>query len=495
MMNNIIVLPLIIPIMIGVLLVFFNSQVKLQRVITLLTLFLITGFSIYILNAIQKEGILRLDFGGWEPPFGILFVADSFSMLLVLTASIVTTLCVMYAFSSIGERHEKMYFYPFVLFLLAGVNGSFLTGDMFNLFVCFEVTLLASYVLITLGGTKRQLRESIKYVVINVVASWFFLLALAYLYGSLGTLNMAHLSERVAEAGQDPLLTTIGILFLVVFSVKAGLLLFFWLPGSYSAPPMAIAALFGALLTKVGIYALFRTFTIIFYHDPFITHTLLGIMAGITLIVGCMGAIAYKDMRLIASYNVVIAVGFMLVGLAIGTTVAIEGSIYYIVHDMIAKAMLFLLVGTMISLTGKTRINEISGLIKNYPLLGWMFFIVTCSLAGIPPLSGFVGKILVGQGAIESGAYILLALAFLSSIVVLYSLLRIFLNSIFGETIISLEDETPLKFGMIFPIFLLGVGTLALGLGAEVVSVYVSDAANTLTNPSIYIDAILGREE
>ncbi|MCM3357524.1 MAG: Na+/H+ antiporter subunit D [Psychrobacillus sp.] len=494
-MNNIIVLPLIIPIMIGVLLVFFNRQVKLQRIITLVTLLSITGISIYTLNTIQKEGILRLDFGGWEPPFGILFVADSFSMLLVLTASIVTTLCMMYAFSSIGERHEKMYFYPFVLFLLAGVNGSFLTGDMFNLFVCFEVTLLASYVLITLGGTKRQLRESIKYVVINVVASWFFLLALAYLYGSLGTLNMAHLSERVAEAGQDPLLTTIGILFLVVFSVKAGLLLFFWLPGSYSAPPMAIAALFGALLTKVGIYALFRTFTIIFYHDPFITHTLLGIMAGITLIVGCMGAIAYKDMRLIASYNVVIAVGFMLVGLAIGTTVAIEGSIYYIVHDMIAKAMLFLLVGTMISLTGKTRINEISGLIKNYPLLGWMFFIVTCSLAGIPPLSGFVGKILVGQGAIESGAYILLALAFLSSIVVLYSLLRIFLNSIFGETIISLEDETPLKFGMIFPIFLLGIGTLALGLGAEVVSVYVSDAANTLTNPSIYIDAILGREE
>ncbi len=495
MMNNIIVLPLIIPIMIGVLLVFFNRQVKLQRIITLVTLLSITGISIYTLNTIQKEGILRLDFGGWEPPFGILFVADSFSMLLVLTASIVTTLCMMYAFSSIGERHEKMYFYPFVLFLLAGVNGSFLTGDMFNLFVCFEVTLLASYVLITLGGTKRQLRESIKYVVINVVASWFFLLALAYLYGSLGTLNMAHLSERVAETGQDPLLTTIGILFLVVFSVKAGLLLFFWLPGSYSAPPMAIAALFGALLTKVGIYALFRTFTIIFYHDPFITHTLLGIMAGITLIVGCMGAIAYKDMRLIASYNVVIAVGFMLVGLAIGTTVAIEGSIYYIVHDMIAKAMLFLLVGTMISLTGKTRINEISGLIKNYPLLGWMFFIVTCSLAGIPPLSGFVGKILVGQGAIESGAYILLALAFLSSIVVLYSLLRIFLNSIFGETIISLEDETPLKFGMIFPIFLLGIGTLALGLGAEVVSVYVSDAANTLTNPSIYIDAILGREE
>ena len=177
-------------------------------------------------------------------------------MLFVLTASIVTAICLIYAFSSIGERHEKMFFYPFVLFLIAGVNGSFLTGDMFNLFVCFEVMLLASYVLVTLGGKKVQLRESIKYVVINVLSSWFFLVALAYLYGTLGTLNMAHLSERVAEAGQGPLLTTISIVFLIVFSLKAGLLLFFWLPGSYSVPPTAIAALFGALLTKVGIYAL-----------------------------------------------------------------------------------------------------------------------------------------------------------------------------------------------------------------------------------------------
>ena len=492
MMNNIIVLPLIIPIMVGVLLVFLRPYVKAQRVISLLTMIGLAGISLYILNKVQTDGILRLDFGGWEPPFGILFVADSFAMLFVLTASVVTAICLIYAFSSIGERHEKMYFYPFVLFLVAGVNGSFLTGDMFNLFVCFEVMLLASFVLITLGGKKVQLRESIKYVVINVLSSWFFLVALAYLYGTLGTLNMAHLAERVAEAGQGPLLTTISILFLIVFSLKAGLLLFFWLPGSYSAPPTAIAALFGALLTKVGIYAIFRTFTLIFYHEPSITHTLIGIMAGITLILGSIGAIAYKDLRLIASYNVVIAVGFILVGLAVASQVSIEGSIYYVIHDMIAKAMLFLIVGTMIALTGKTKINEISGLIRNYPLFGWMVFVVTCSLTGIPPLSGFVGKVLVGQGAVESGSYVLLALAFLSSIVVLYSLLRIFLNSIFGETIISLEDEIPLKKGMIVSIVLLGAGTVALGLGAEFLSGYVHDAAYTLANPSVYIEAILG---
>ena len=494
-MNNLVVLPLIIPIMVGVILVFLRPYIRLQRVISLLTMIGISVLSMYTLNVIQTDGIIRLDFGGWKPPFGILFVGDSFAMLLVLTASIVTAVCLIYAFSSIGEKHEKMFFYPFVLFLIAGVNGSFLTGDLFNLFVCFELMLLASYALVTLGGEKVQLRESIKYVVINVLASWFFLVALAYLYGTLGTLNMAHISERVAEAGQDPLLTTISIVFLLVFSLKAGLLLFFWLPGSYSVPPTAVAALFGALLTKVGIYALFRMFTLIFYHEPSITHQLIGVMAGVTIILGCMGALAYKDVRLIVSYNVVIAVGFILIGLAIATPTAIEGSIYYIIHDMIAKALLFLLAGAMIKMTGVTKFDQMSGLIRNYPVFGWMFFIVTCSLAGIPPLSGFVGKILVGQSAIETGSYVLLALAFFSSIVVLYSLLRIFLNAIFGETIISKEDEVPLKKGLLIPVVLLGFGTISLGLGAELLADYVSNAAYTLTNPAVYIEAVLGGNE
>lgn len=494
-MNNLVVLPLIIPIMAGVILVFLRPYIRLQRVISLLTMIGVSGLSIYMLDVIQTDGIIRLDFGGWKPPFGILFVGDSFAMLLVLTASIVTAVCLIYAFSSIGEKHEKMFFYPFVLFLIAGVNGSFLTGDLFNLFVCFELMLLASYALVTLGGEKVQLKESIKYVVINVLASWFFLVALAYLYGTLGTLNMAHISERVAEAGQDPLLTTISIVFLLVFSLKAGLLLFFWLPGSYSVPPTAVAALFGALLTKVGIYALFRMFTLIFYHEPSITHQLIGIMAGVTIILGCMGALAYKDIRLIVSYNVVIAVGFILIGLAIATQTAIEGSIYYIIHDMIAKALLFLLAGAMIKMTGVTKFDQMSGLIRNSPVFGWMFFIVTCSLAGIPPLSGFVGKILVGQSAVESGSYVLLTLAFFSSIVVLYSLLRIFLNAIFGETIISKEDEVPLKKGLLIPVVLLGFGTISLGLGAEVLADYVSNAAYTLTNPAVYIEAVLGGDE
>ncbi|RWR06520.1 Na+/H+ antiporter subunit D [Siminovitchia fortis] len=494
-MNNVIVFPMVLPLLTGIILVFFRKHIQLQRWMSIGVMAFVAGISLYILNLIQTKGILRLDFGGWEPPFGILFVADSFSALLVLTASIVTAICLLYAFFSIDRAREEMFFYPFVLLMVAGVNGSFLTGDIFNLFVCFEVMLLASYILISLGGTKIQLKESVIYVAVNVLSSWFFLVAVAYLYGTVGTLNMAHLSQRIAESGQTPILTVISILFLIVFGLKAGLLLYFWLPGSYSAPPTAVAALFGALLTKVGIYSMFRMFSLIFYHEPQVTHTLIGIMAGLTLIGGSLGAVAYRDIRLIVSYNVIIGAGFILVGLAVSTPAAIEGSIFYLVHDMISKALLFLLAGTMIALTGHAKMERMSGLIRNYPVLGWLFFIVMLSLAGIPPLSGFLGKVLVSQGAIESGSYILLAISLISSLFVLYSLLRIFKQCFWGETTISEDEEVPLGKGMLIPAVLLAAASIGLGLGSELLAGYVRDAAVTLTNPNVYIEGVLVQDE
>jgi len=490
-MNNVLVLPLIIPIITAVILVFLRDNIILQRIISLVTMVFVTSISVILLFAVQNEGIIKVDFGGWLPPFGILFVADSFSILLVIIASIVTIICLIYAFSTIGSRHERMFFYPFVLLLVAGVNGSFLTGDIFNLFVCFEVMLLASYVLIALGGEKVQLRESFKYVLINVVTSWIFLVSLAYLYGTLKTLNMAHIAQRVAEVGQDPLITTVAILFLVVFSIKAGLLLFFWLPGSYIVPPTAVQALFAALLTKVGVYALIRTFMLMFPLNQEVTHTLIGIMAGLTIIAGCMGALSGKDVYTIATYNVVIGVGFILIGLTIGTETAISGSIYYLIHDMLAKGLLFLLIGTMVYLTGETVVKRMSGLIQHYPLFGWIYFIVLLTLTGIPPFSGFVGKILIGQGAIESGSFILLAIGFASSVIVLYSLLRIFLASFFGETTVSEEDKRPIPKGVMVSFIFMTLLIIYVGVGAETLSIYVQDAARTLINPSIYIDAIL----
>lgn len=490
-MNNIILIPMILPILAGVLLIFLRTYGRLQAWTSIAVLAVVAAAAVYLLNAIQTDGILRIDFGGWTPPFGISFVADSFAVLLVLTSSVVTVICLLHALVSTDKELVTMYFYPTVLFLIAGINGSFLSGDIFNLFVCFEVMLLSSYILLTLGGSKRQLREAIKYVSINIVSSWFFLIAIAYLYGAVGTLNFAHLSVRVAENGQEPLLTTISIVFLIVFSLKAGLLLYFWLPGSYSSPPVVTSALFGALLTKVGIYAMFRMFTLVFYHEPETTHNIIAVMAVLTLIGGSIGAIAHNDIRQIAAYNVVIAVGFILTGLAIATPDAIEGAIFYLLHDMVVKALLFLLIGTIILLTGTAQIGKMSGIIQNYPILGWSFFIAMLSLAGIPPLSGFVGKVLLSQGAIDSGSYILLAIALGSSLFVLYSLLKIFKNCFWGETIVSKDDQVPLRRGFLVPCLLLVALTIGIGLGAEGLSDYVSDAADTLLNPQVYIDAVL----
>lgn len=490
-MNNIIVLPMVIPLLVGIFLVFIPNSLSLQRWLTVAFLFLNGSISGFILYQIYVNGIIRLDFGGWMPPFGILFVADSFAMLLVTSTNLVSALVVIYATVSIGKKRESLYFYAFVNFLIAGVNGSFLTGDLFNLFVTFEVMLLASYVLITLGAGRNQLVESLKYIAINVVSSSLFLIAIAYLYGTLGTLNMAHLSVRIAEAGQTSLLTVISLLFLIVFSLKGALLLYQWLPGSYSTPPTAIAALFGALLTKVGIYAIIRVFTLLFYHEPQFTHTIIGIMAGITLVGGALGAIAYANIRSIVSYNVIISVGFILIGLAVMQPEGLEGATIYLVHDMFVKALLFLLAGTVIWLANTDKIDEISGLIRHYPVLGWSFFIAVLTLAGIPPLSGFIGKILIAQGAISTGSFILLALGFLSSFVVLYSLLRVFMNCFWGETIIDEDEAKPVPKGMLIPILSFVAVAFALGLGTELIAPFVQDAAETLINPQIYIDAVL----
>ncbi|TDL31796.1 Na+/H+ antiporter subunit D [Jeotgalibacillus sp. S-D1] len=493
-MNNILVFPMVIPVITGVALLFFRSYPAVQRWSTIAAMLSVFAISLWILEDVRSNGIMRLDFGGWTPPFGITFVADSFAMLLVAAASFVSLICMLYAVFAGDKRREYYFQYTFMLLLIAGVNGAFLTGDLFNLFVCFEVMLLASYVLMTLGGEKKQLTEGIKYVLINILSSWLFLLGLAYVYGTLGTLNFAQLSLRIAEAGQPPILTAISILFLAVFSLKAGLVLYFWLPGSYSALPTAVSALFAALLTKVGVYALFRTFTLLFYHEPSITHTIIGWMAITTLAGGSLGAIAYVDIRKIAAYNVVIAIGFILVGLASNNAAGIQGSIYYLVHDIVIKGLLFLIIGTIIYLTSNARLDRTSGLITNYPILGWIFLITTLSLGGVPPFSGFAGKLMIGQGAISSGEYVMVGAAFLSSLFVLYSLIRIFLNMFWGEVLIPRKHQIPLPFPLLAPLVVLAIVTIGLGLGMDFMAPYVTDAATVLMNPEVYIEGALDNE-
>ena len=411
MSNNLIVLPIIIPIIAGMLMVIFRHKIGMHRLLSMAAIVAVGVVSAVLMEQVRASGIQILYLGGWAAPFGISLVADMLALILVLVTAVVIFCCMFYAFSSIGAEREKHYFYPLVLFLMTGVNGSFLTGDIFNLFVFFEVMLVASYVLISLGGTKIQLRESVKYILINMISSSLFLVAIAFLYAMTGTLNMAHLSVRVAEAGQGGLMTVVALLFLIVFSIKAGLFLFFWLPESYSAPPTALAAIFAALLTKVGVYAIIRVFSLIFYHEPSITHLFIGILAALSMVLGAVGAVAYWDIKKIITYNVVVGVGFILAGVASFTLAGMRGSLYYLIHDMIVKALLFLLGGTIIHLTGTSKVRSMSGLIRLHPQLGWMFFVGALSLSGLPPLSGFIGKIFITEGTFRSG-YFLLAVSY-----------------------------------------------------------------------------------
>lgn len=491
-MSNLLVLPVLIPLATAVILIFFKEKIRLQRGISTTSGLLNLFISVFLVQRVHSEGIQTLQMGGWAPPYGIVFVGDMFAVLLVMMASLVSFAILLYSFSSIGAERERFYYYSFFHFLLVGVYGSFLTGDIFNLFVFFEVMLISSYALISLGGTRLQLRETSKYLLINIVSSTLFVAAVAYLYAAVGTLNMAHLSLRIAEAGQNGVLNVIAILFLIVFSLKAGLFLFFWLPGSYSAPPAAVRALFGALLTKVGLYAIIRTFTLLFVNDPGFTGDWIAWMAAATMILGGLGAVAYKDIPRILNYNVIISVGFVAFGLAAGTADSLNGAVFYLLHDMLAKALMFILGGMIITAAGTDRLAGMGGMIRRYPLLGWMFFILALALVGIPPLSGFAGKLLIIRGALDAGMLTLALIGLGSSFLVLYSLIKVFRLAFWGDDpeIVVPKTKRGLKgTSAVAAVLLLLV--ILMGLKSEAVYTYVSQAGEVLSTPALYIESVM----
>lgn len=491
-MSNLLIYPILIPLLTAIILIFFKN-IYVQRAISVISTLLTTIAACTLVYINHSKGILSLNLSNWEAPFGITLVSDMLSALLVTTASFITLVCVIYSFRSIGEQREKYYYYSVVQFLLLGVNGAFTTGDIFNLFVFFEVMLMSSYVLIVLGGTKIQLRESLKYILVNVLSSALFVAAVAYLYSVVGTLNMAHLSVRIAdmEAGETGILTVIAVMFLIVFGLKGAIFpLFFWLPGSYFAPPIPIMALFGALLTKVGVYSIMRTYTLIFHHDVGFTHTLLAWLALFTIIFGVIGAIAYWDLKKIIIYNIMVAIGVILFGVSTMSESGLNGSVFYIIHDMIIKAALFLLIGIIIAITGTSDLRKISGLIIKYPYLAWTFFIAALALSGIPPLSGFIGKILIVKGGFETGELVGGLVVIFSSLFVLFSVMKVFIYGFWGiPKSFRYEEQAPIK-SLLIPSMLLVAVSVLYGFGADFVEPFISKAAESLIDPSVYVEAV-----
>lgn len=491
-MINFLLIPILIPFFIGMILMFFQNNVPLQRAISLVTLACSSIVSFFVMLKVNHDGIQSVTFGDWPVPFGITMVADGMSTLLVFTTFVLAFFIVWYGFDLIGTGREKHFYYPGIMMILTGVTGAFTTGDIFNLFVFFEVLLMSSYLLIVLGGEKKQLRESIKYILVNVVSSAFFVITVAYLYSVVGTLSMADISTKIADINQPGIITTIAVLFLLVFGMKAAIFpLYFWLPGSYAAAPIPVLALFGALLTKVGVYAITRTYTLFFVHDLSFTHELLLILSILTIIFGCIGALATFNAIQIIIYNIVIAVGVILFGVAQMNETALEGALFYLIHDMIIKAALFMLIGIVIYVSGTANLRKMGGLITHYPVLGWTFLVAAFGLAGIPPLSGFVGKLLIVQGAFEAGNIWTSIFILASSLIVLLSVIRIFIYAFWGEEGETVQINKKSYRNMLIPTVLLVAISVAFGIGAEWVTPYMDTAAKILVDPTIYVDAVM----
>lgn len=492
MITNLAVLPIVIPLLAAIIASFFPKKLRVVRIFTQVMMVINVLVTAGALWYVQQNGTVVLEAGDWMAPFGIVLVADMLSISLVLTTNIIGVACAFYAPKSLSQKQEEFYFYTFFFLLITGVSGAFITGDLFNLFVFFEVLLMASYGLIVLGGEKIQLRESIKYVLINLFSSMLFVTTVAFLYSVVGTVNMAQIAERVGEVEQKGILTTIGMLLFFVFATKAALFpLYYWLPKSYIVPNPVVSALFGALLTKVGIYSIIRVFTLIFVYETSFTHDLFIWIAGLSLIFGVIGALSTNNIKLIIAYNIIPAIGFILIGIGVFNETGFSGSVFYLVHDMIIKAALFLLVGAVAYLAGTSDLRKIHGFIHYYPGLGWMFFIACFILAGIPPFSGFIGKLLLLKGAFEEGEIAIAIIGLGSSLLILLSVMRIFIRGFWGEKDPNIRPNRRVARGFVFPVALLLFFNVLLGVGAEWFYPSIESIGEYLMNPEIYMDTVL----
>jgi len=454
--------------------------------------FLLAGIA--LLAATVDGDILATQFGSWEAPFGISFVADNLTSAMVLITAIMAVVVAFYQLAA-SEENERPMFQPLYHGLLLGVTGAFMTGDIFNMYVWFEIMLISSFGLLVLGGTKEQLDAGVKYVMLNLVMTTLFLAAIAFLYGATGTLNMADLAKRVPNIENDGLVTALAILFLLAFASKAALFpLFFWLPASYHTASTPILAIFAALLTKVGVYAIVRCFTLIFPVTDGLA-TIIGVMAALTMITGVLGAASHFDIRKILSFHIISQIGYMLVGVAIATPLALAGSVLYIVHHIIVKANLFLIGGVIRRKSGSYQLKKIGGLHRTAPFLAILFCIPALSLAGLPPLSGFWAKYLVVKPSLDAGNWYLAAISLAVGLLTLYSMLKIW-NEAFWKTPATAapaptRDSKNSFAAQYIAIAFLSAITMAIGLNPEPFVAFSVEAAGQLTDSSRYIDAVL----
>lgn len=498
-MRLLLLLPILIAFLTAVAALLAWHNRSLQRRINVVGAALHLAAALALLAWVSREGIQAVQIGNWPAPFGITLVADLFSAIMVVMTGLMGLTVAIYSLGSIDPRRESFGYYALLHTLLMGVSGAFLTGDIFNLYVWFEVMLIASFVLMTLGGSQQQLEGALKYVTINLMSSALFLASVGILYSVTGTLNMADLARQFndEQAVDSGLATVLAMMFLVAFGIKAGLFpLFFWLPASYHTPPIAITALFSGLLTKVGVYALVRVFTLIFVHDIAYTHTLLLIIASLTMLTGVLGAVAQMEIRRLLSFHIISQIGYLLMGLGLYTQLALAGTIFFMAHVIIAKSALFLVGGVMRRQAGSYHLKELGGLYRASPALAALFFVPAMALAGLPPLSGFWAKLALVRAGLQTGDYAVVAVSLAVSLLTLFSMTKIWAEAFWKANPRPDHPFARLAPQTLRPLLLptggLAALTVVLGVAAEPFFALATDAATQLLDPALYIRAVLG---
>jgi multicomponent K+:H+ antiporter subunit D len=496
MMQHLIVFPVVLPLVAGILLLYQRQGlVRYKRAVSVVATVLLLFVTIALLRQANSGEITYYALGDWQAPFGIVLVLDRLSALMLLVTAVLAIGAVVFACA--GDDEKGSNFHGLFQWQLLGINGAFLTGDLFNLFVFFEVLLLASYALLLHGGGKARIQASVHYVVLNLAGSSLFLIAVGILYGATGTLNMADMAIRVAELPEerDGLVTAGALMLLVVFGLKAAILpLYFWLPKAYASAPAPVAALF-AIMTKVGIYAILRVYSLIFGESAggleALEHPWVWWLSLATLAAAGVGVMAARDLRLLVAYLVLVSVGTLLAGIGMRTPQAVSALLYYLIHTTLITGGLFLLA----EMIGLQRGKAGTRLVKGRPMvqgaaLAMLFFIGAIAVAGVPPFSGAFGKALMLNAAEGNQRLWLWPLLLLSSLASLVALSRagstLFWRSHRGNT-----SGTALPrrqwFGVVW---LLSAAPLLVALAGPVSS-YTQATADQLANPQVLIRTLL----
>lgn len=529
-MTALVPLIVLVPLVAAAITLALPGRRRVQQGITLAALIGAVAISGALMWLVDAYGALVMEVGGWAAPFGIALVVDRVSALM-LTVSAVVLLGVF--LFSIGQgladgddETPVSIYYPTYLVLGAGVFNAFVAGDLFNLYVGFEILLVASYVLITLGGTAQRIRAGVTYVVVSLVSSLLFLATIGLIYGATGTVNMAQLTLRIAEL-PDEVQLLLNLALLIAFGIKAAVFpLSFWLPDSYPTAPAPVTAVFAGLLTKVGVYAIIRSQTQLFPQSS--VDPVLMVVAGLTLIVGILGAVSQLDVKRLLSFTLISHIGYMIFGIAMANAAGFAATIYYIAHHIIVQTTLFLAVGLIEREGGTTSLAELGGLMRRSPVIAVLFFIPMLNLGGIPPFSGFIGKMglfTAGAELASPAAYWLIGVGALVSLLTLYALARAWVLAFWRprrtattkvlspntealvlrdredamiEKLQDAPDATPLQDRKDIPKLMIAATTgmvavsLSLTVFAGPLYAYATRAGETMANPEKLVSMVLG---